>query len=404
MFNIFKKKEIKIYPIKASQSIASLALLIDSNGYPFSDWKDPGISLIEEESNLIEPACQSLQLFYYRYAYNDKHLLGEVMLGCVLSVVKDNKPDLANLYEIGIDLFEETMFFLFNKSSNLQEIHDNLPSYFAVNWERNYNRETTDTEIRNETSNKLLKCLSYSRKTGDSILQPMIDSIVDFDLEEIEQISFRKNKSLYEDVLYKRIAYPFLFRHMKVPNASLLLLSREREIKLALNLSSEKDKIEKTFIDNISVDSLNFQLLRDSYLDFIKAIDEIRSELFNIGGTDCNVCLKEVETCRKKINELYLKLIADSLPEQLDAEIEFCLKLDEIYIGVKDLFNITKHVDSDETISYILTLDDVSISKYTEAIKVDVIVDYLKNTNLVQSFTDEQKEFVNSKMRLFPVL
>ena len=122
MFNIFKKKEIKIYPIKASQSIASLALLIDSNGYPFSDWKDPGISLTEEEVNLIEPACQSLQLFYYRYAYNDKHLLGEVMLGCVLSVVKDNKPDLANLYEIGIDLFEETMFFLFNKSSNLQNI------------------------------------------------------------------------------------------------------------------------------------------------------------------------------------------------------------------------------------------------------------------------------------------
>jgi hypothetical protein len=37
MFNFFKKKDIKIYPVKASQSIASLALLIDSQGYPFSD-------------------------------------------------------------------------------------------------------------------------------------------------------------------------------------------------------------------------------------------------------------------------------------------------------------------------------------------------------------------------------
>jgi hypothetical protein len=204
--------------------------------------------------------------------------------------------------------------------------------------------------------------------------------------------------------LYKRIAYPFLFSHMKAPNAYLLLSCRQKEIKLALDLSSEKDKIEKTFLDNISVDGLTFQLLRDSYLDFIKEIDEIRSELFNIGGKDCGVCLKEVETSRKKINELYLKLIADSLPEKLDSEIEFCLKLDEIYISVKDLFNITKHIDSDETMSYILTLDDVSISKYTQAIKVDVIVDYLKNTNLIESFTDEQREFVNSKMSMFPVL
>ena len=39
MFDFFKKKQIKIYPTKASQSIASLALLIDSSGYPFSDWQ-----------------------------------------------------------------------------------------------------------------------------------------------------------------------------------------------------------------------------------------------------------------------------------------------------------------------------------------------------------------------------
>ena len=404
MFNFFKKKDIKIYPSKASQSIASLALLIDSRGFPFSDWKDPEVELTQEEINLVEPACHCVQLFFYRFSYGEKHLLGEVILGSVLAVVKDKKPDLVEVYEKGIDFFNETLITVYGESRNLQEVFDNLISYFAVNWERNYNKEKLEKEDRFNISNKLLECLIYSRKTADSGLQPMIDSIVDFDLEEIEQISFRKNKSLYEDVLYKRLAYPFLFKHMKVPNASLLLSCRERENKLAFDLSTEKSRLEKTFIDNISVDSLTFQLLRDSYLDFIKAIDEIRSELFNIGGTDCSVCLKEVETCRKKINELYLKLIADSLPEKLDAEIEFCLKLDEIYIGVKDLFNITKHVDSDETMSYILTLDDVSISKYTEAIKVDVIVDYLKNTNLVGSFTDEQKEFVNSKMRLFPVL
>jgi len=404
MFNFFKKKDIKIYPVKASQSIASLALLIDSRGYPFSDWKVKDISLTEDEEHLIEPACQCLQLFFYRYAYNEKHLLGEVMLGCVLSVVKENKPELAKLYELGIELFEETMLFLFNQSMNKQELLANLPSYFAVNWERNYNQEETSKEVRTQTANKLLQCLLHSRTSGDSVLQPMIDSIVDFDLEEIEQISFRKNMSLYEDVLYKRLAYPFLFRHMKTPNASLLLACRQREKNLALDFSSEKDSIEKTFIDNISNDGLTFQLLRDSYLDFIKAIDEIRAELSNIGGTDCNVCLKEVELSRKKINELYLKLIADSLPEKLDSEIEFCLKLDEIYLDVKDLFNITKHIDSDETMSYILTLDDVSISKYTEAIKIEVIVDYLKKASLIEHFSDEEKDFVNSKIRLFSVL
>ena len=218
MFNFFKKKDIKIYPVKASQSIASLALLIDSRGYPFSDWKVKDISLTEDEEHLIEPACQCLQLFFYRYAYNEKHLLGEVMLGCVLSVVKENKPELAKLYELGIELFEETMLFLFNQSMNKQELLANLPSYFAVNWERNYNQEETSKEVRTQTANKLLQCLLHSRTSGDSVLQPMIDSIVDFDLEEIEQISFRKNMSLYEDVLYKRLAYPFLFRHMKTPH------------------------------------------------------------------------------------------------------------------------------------------------------------------------------------------
>ncbi len=404
MFNFFKKKDIKIYPIKASQSIASLALLIDSQGYPFSDWKAKDINLTEDEEHLIEPACQCLQLFFYRYAYNEKHLLGEVMLGCVLSVVKENKPELAKLYESGIELFEETMLFLFSQSMNKQELLADLPSYFAVNWERNYNQEESSKEVRTQTANKLLQCLLHSRTSGDSVLQPMIDSIVDFDLEEIEQISFRKNMSLYEDVLYKRLAYPFLFRHMKTPNASSLLACRQREKNLALDFSSELDSIEKTFIDNISNDGLTFQLLRDSYLDFIKAIDEIRAELSNIGGTDCNVCLKEVELSRKKINELYLKFIADSLPEKLDSEIEFCLKLDEIYLDVKDSFNITKHIDSDETMSYILTLDDVSISKFTDAIKIDVIVDYLKRANLIEHFSDEEKDFVNSKIRFFSVL
>ena len=63
MFNFFKKKEIKIYSTKASQSIASLALLIDSRGYPFSDWQDPEIELTEDEVNLIEPACQCLHVY-----------------------------------------------------------------------------------------------------------------------------------------------------------------------------------------------------------------------------------------------------------------------------------------------------------------------------------------------------
>lgn len=404
MFNFFKKKDIKIYPIRASQSIASLALLIDSNGYPFSDWQDPDIELTAEEVHLIEPACQCLQLFFYRFAYNEKHLLGEVMLGSVLAVVKDTKPSLANLYEIGIALYEETMILLFNKSNNKQEVFDNLSSYFAVNWERNFNQEETSNEIREQNSNKLLKCLIYSRKTGDKILKPMIDSIVDFDLDEIEQILFRKDKSIFEDVLYKRIAYPFLFKHMKTPNASLLLESRRRENELALKLGSEKDKIQKTFIDIISKEVLTYQLIRDSYLDFIKSIDEIRSELFNVGGHDCNICLKDVEATRQKISDFYLKFIADSLPEKLEAEIEFSLKLNEIYIDVKDTFNITEYIDSDETMSYILTLDDVSISRYTEAVKVDVIVSYLKSANLVDGFTDKQKEFVNSKIRLFSVL
>ena len=404
MFNFFKKKEIKIYPKKASQSIASLALLIDSCGYPFSDWQDPNVQLTEEEKNLIEPACQCLQLFFYRYAYNDRHLLGDVMLGSVLAVVKDNKPDLGKLYEIGVDLFEETMLFLFSKSMNKKELIDNLPSYFAVNWERNYNREETTIEKREETSNKLLQCLLHSRTTADSVLQPMIDAIIDFDLDEIEQISFRKNRSVLEDVLYIRFYFPFLFKHMPVPNAALLLESRQKENKLAHEFSSKKDVIENSFIDSLRSDGLTYQSIRDSYLDFIRSIDEIRAELVNIGGVDCNVCLKEVDASRKKLSDIYIQLIAESLPEKLDAEKEFSLKLDTIYLSVLDNFAITEYIHHDEVISYLFTMDDDYISKYNKAIKVDLIVEYFKTHKLIDGFDEEQKEFVNSKLRLFSVL
>ncbi len=404
MFNFFKKKEIKIYPKKASQSIASLALLIDSCGYPFSDWQDPNVQLTEEEKNLIEPACQCLQLFFYRYAYNDRHLLGDVMLGSVLAVVKDRNPHLAELYELGINLFEETMLFVFNKSSNIDELHDNLPSYFAVNWERNYNREITDTEIRNQTSDKLLKCLIHSRKTGDSVLQPMVNAIVDFDLEEIEQISYRKNRSIFEDVLYKRTYFPFLFKHKPIPNAALLLEAHEKESKLSLELSAKKGTIENSFIDSFKRDGLTYQLVRDSYFDFIKSIDEIRSDLVNVGGLDSNICLKEVDASRKKLSDIYIQLIAESLPEKLDAEKEFSLKLDTIYLSVLDNFAITEYIHHDEVISYLFTMDDDYISKYNKAIKVDLIVEYFKTHKLIDGFDEEQKEFVNSKLRLFSVL
>jgi len=404
MFNFFKKKEIKIYPTKASQSIASLALLVDSCGYPFSDWQDGSIQLTEDEKNLIEPACQCLQLFFYRYAYNDRHLLGDVMLGSVLAVVKDNKPELAKLYEIGIDLFEETLLILFSKSMNKEDLISNLPAYFAVNWERSYNREETTKEKREETANKLLQCLLHSRTTGDSVLQPMIDAITDFDLDEIEQISFRKNRSILEDVLYKRTYFPFLFKHMPIPNASLLLESRQKEHNLALELSARKDQIEKSFLDSLRRDGLTYQSIRDSYLDFIKAVDEIRSVLVNVGGVDFNICLKEVETSREKINELYVQLIAESLPEKLEDEKEFIKKLDSIYLSVLELFNITEYIHQDEVISYIFTMDDSFISRFSKAIKVDLIVDYFKTHNLVDAFDDDQKEFVNSKLKLFSVL
>ena len=404
MFNFFKKKEIKIYPKKASQSIASLALLIDSCGYPFSDWQDSSLELTEEEKNLIEPACQCLQLFFYRYAYNDRHLLGDVMLGSVLAVVKDNKPELAKLYQIGIDLFEETLMILFSKSMNKEDLISNLPAYFAVNWERSYNTEETTKEKREDTANKLLQCLLHSRTTGDSVLQPMIDAITEFDLDEIEQISFRKNRSILEDVLYKRTYFPFLFKHMPIPNASLLLESRQKEHKLALEFSAKKDHLEKIFLDSLRQDGLTYQLIRDSYLDFIKAIDEIRSVLVNVGGVDCNICLKEVEATREKINEFYIQLIAESLPEKLETEKEFGKKLDSIYFSVLELFNITEYIHQDEVISYIFTMDDSFILRFNKAIKVDLIVDYFKTHNLVDGFDDEQREFVNSKLKLFSVL
>ena len=99
-----------------------------------------------------------------------------------------------------------------------------------------------------------------------------------------------------------------------------------------------------------------------------------------------------------------MEFIAESIPQKLDDEKEFKNKLDEIYLRVLDLFDITSFINSDELISYIFTMDDSFISKYNKAIKVDLIVEYFKTHNLIEKFDDEQKEFINSKMRLFSVL
>ncbi len=406
MIGLFKKKEIQIYPRKASQHIGSLALLIASGGYPFSDWQDPDVALTQEEKELIEPACNCLQLFFYRYAYGDRHLLGDVMLGSVLAVVQDNNPSLANLYKVGVDLFEDTMIFLMNHSSGDREFFDKLPSYFAVNWERNYNREEILDDITDETSNKLLKCLLYARTTGGNALEPMINAIDEFDLDEIEQLSYRANKGLLEDVLYKRSQYSFLFKHMPVPNASMLLESRQKEHQLAHSLSVKKGAIEKTFLDNIQKDNITYQSLKDSYLDFIRSIDEIRSLLVNISGVDCSQCLKEVESFRAKYSDFYLKLVAETLPEKLDVEIEFNLKLNEIYekfLSQLNLANLAEYVHSDEVISYLFTLDDRVIVNLHGHLKLDLILEYFKHHNLLDDLNEDQREFVNAKLRHFSI-
>ena len=58
------------------------------------------------------------------------------------------------------------------------------------------------------------KYLDHAKTQAVNFFEQMIDTIVDFDVENFKYFTFRKNHSVFEEVLRRRVDFPELFSHM----------------------------------------------------------------------------------------------------------------------------------------------------------------------------------------------
>jgi hypothetical protein len=359
MFDFFKKKKISIWPNKASDSVASLALLIDSLGFPFTGWKHPDLEMSEYYTDVIKFACNSNQVFTYRYLFDD-NLVGEVMLGCALAVARDEREELVKTLEFGIFTLETIMKLTTSDAINSDNPLNVLFSRFAELWETTMCDKDNKAEEEREALRKVLyECLIHSRSQAINAFNPMIESIKIYDLEEIEQLTYRKERGLYEEVLFKRSTHPKLFKFMPIPNAQLLLEARRKEYQTAIKAESTQQSCLIKLRDDMKEYGRDTRMLYDKFCEFLALMDDIRLELHVIGGEHCKLKLDEITYTRNDYFDKVTKIFV-SFEETFEPVMESLrTNYDSTYDQMSnEKMTALKYIDTKEIPSYVLTLPD----------------------------------------------
>jgi hypothetical protein len=401
MFSFFKKKQISIWPSKASESVASLALLIDSLGFPFTGWKHPDLEMNEYYTDVIKYACNSNQLFTYRYLFDD-HLMGEIMLGCALAVAKEERKELVETLEFGIFNLETLMKLSADDVSRSDNPLNSLFNIFAQIWEMKFCDDHNKPEKEREDLRKVLyECLIHSRSQAINAFEPMIKSIKSFDLEEIEQLSFRKERSLYEDLLFRRYTNYKLFKFLPFPNANLLLEARKKEYQTAVDAENFQTSCLVKLKDDMESSGSDMNLLYDRFRDFLNTMDDIRFELKVIGGEHCSLKLTEITETRNTIFENMTKVFVEYDSDFTDMMDKLRSDYDSTYekMTKNNMFQL-KYIDPVEIPSYILTLSDDDLIPLKEYVSKDEMFKHLSAHMLDVLLDDEESKEIYRKIEL----
>ena len=400
MFDFFKKKKISVWPSKASDSASSLGLLTTSLGYPFTGWKVPDMELSDYEENVIKPACHCNQLFTYRYLYED-NLLGEIMLGCALAIAKEAREDLIEYLDFGVFTLEEILKIIATDAVKDKNPINIVMSRFALLWEmRMCDGDNKDEKYREKLREKIYSCLFHSRNQAINAFDPMISNISDYNLDEIEQLTYRRKRSIFEEVLYKRSNQPNLFRHMPLPNAQLLLEARRKEYQTALDAEDTKQncfiKLKKD-MESCGSDS---KLLYDKFCEFLNVMDDLRLELKLIGGEYCDSKLVEITDSRNDIFDSMTKVFVEYEESFSDLMSSLRNNYDSTYTEMENDLGIFKYIDTKEIPSFALTLSDEIFIKLKDTVSKEEMESYLV-TNMIDILLDgEEREEVYRKVNL----
>lgn len=378
MFDFFKKKKISIWPSKASDSVASLALLIDSLGFPFTGWKHPDLEMSEYYTDVIKFACNSNQAFTYRYLFDD-NLVGEVMLGCALAVARDEREELVKTLELGIFTLESILKLSATDVSDSDSPLNTLFSRFAQFWEMTMcDKDNKSEEEREDLRKVLYECLIHSRSQAINAFNPMIESIKIYDLEEIEQLTYRKERGLYEEVLFKRSTHPKLFKFMPIPNAQLLLEARRNEYNTAIKSENIKNSCLAKLSEDMKNSGSDSKLLYDNFCDFLNVMDDARLELYIIGGEHCKLKLDEITNSRNSIFDSMTKVFVEYDSSFTDLMEKLRVNYDSTYDKMSnEKMMPLKYIDTKEIPSYVLTLPDEDLIAVKEFVSRDEMSKHL---------------------------
>ena len=401
MFDFFKKKKISIWPSKASDSVASLALLIDSLGFPFTGWKHPDLEMSEYYTDVIKFACNSNQAFTYRYLFDD-NLVGEVMLGCALAVARDEREELVKTLELGIFTLESILKLSATDVSDSDSPLNTLFSRFAQFWEMTMcDKDNKSEEEREDLRKVLYECLIHSRSQAINAFNPMIESIKIYDLEEIEQLTYRKERGLYEEVLFKRSTYPKLFKLMTIPNAQLLLEARKKEYETAIRAESIKHSCSVKLRDDMENYGNDSKVLYNKFYEYFDEIDRVRLELEVIGGEHCLSKLSDINDMRESIftmmTDMFVAFEETFAPVMENLRINFDTTYQKM---VSDKMMIFQYIDKVEIPSFILTLPDEDLLQLKEYVKKEDMYKHLAGNMLDVLMDEEINEEIIRKVEL----
>jgi hypothetical protein len=356
LFGFGKKRTLSIYPSKASDSVSSLALLLVTNGHPFSSWKEDGLEIAENEVMLIRRLCNAYQLFLYPTQFSDM-TLGDILVGCALAIAKAQQPELmaATEYEVSvIDFAFRKAVQTVEEDAILQVMALTLVEHFSPKLEFDLDDLQVDA-----MAHKLARCLVHAGQQAKTVFQPMVESITDFDLGDIQQITYRLlAPSFFEACLKKRDQFKFLYIHKEPPNAKLLYDCRKKEAAFADDMQTKFAGATEELLN--SPDGLDAKGIYDAVSNWYFKVDDICTELKIVGGVAPTMMLESLNQRREELLPSLNRHLAEALNDQQETDklfsaikkraFEFSEK-SEVALALK-----LQHLPSDEICSYLLTL------------------------------------------------
>lgn len=409
MINLLKlfggKKELKIFPSLASQSVSSLALIFLTDGFPFSSYKSDDVEINEIEDSFIKPACHCYMLYLYP-TYFESQRLGETLLGCALAVARKQNEKLIDLIEYGLSIINESFFIAAYEFSGSEDSTSKIISTFAYSW---INFMDSDKELneqqKEELYKKLYQCLCHSSTIVSKSLKHMIESIDTYDLEDIDDITFKRIKvGLIEKTLKDRIERAYLYPHKSRPTAQELYEAREKEADILKELENNYENIKLKLNSEIQ-NATGADETQDAIKNYVLSVGDLKVETKRVGTNFADILIQNIDA---KNDELYpsFKTIINALlgdDEVGEKYFDDLLTLHESYRFIEVMATL-KYIDSDILASYILGLEDEDFQVLADesGIEKSLFEEYIASTNMYSYCTEEQRAYVSNRVNQFP--